>query len=104
AVLLATPPQRAQPDALHIVVECSQCRAVSRHGMIGEEASDHLLEPGPLLGDTGRDRRHSRESLGQATGYCLLISHQQEANPDTGKSCCTCPARQEADVWSSPAG
>src|SRR5260370_28954454 len=51
AVLLATPPQRAQPDALHIIVECSQCSAVSRHGMIGEEASDHLLEPSPLLGD-----------------------------------------------------
>jgi len=51
AVLLATPPQRAQPDALHIIVECSQCRAVGRHGMIGEEASDHPLEPGPLLGD-----------------------------------------------------
>src|SRR6202022_4211340 len=51
AVLLATPPQRAQPDALHIIVECSQCRAVSRHSMIGEEASDHPLEPGPLLGD-----------------------------------------------------
>src|SRR5258708_16028244 len=33
------------------MVECSQCRAIGRHGMIGEEASDHLLEPGPLLGD-----------------------------------------------------
>src|SRR5229473_913153 len=51
AVLLATPPQRAQPDALHMIVECSQCRAVGRHGMIGEEASDHLLEPSPLLRD-----------------------------------------------------
>src|SRR5215475_4929827 len=51
AVLLAAPPQRAQPDARHIIVECSQCRAVGRHGMVGEEASDHLLEPGPLLGD-----------------------------------------------------
>src|SRR4030088_3403032 len=51
AVLLATTQQRAQPDALHIIVECSQCRAVGRHGMIGEKASDHPLEPGPLLGD-----------------------------------------------------
>src|SRR6202142_1254133 len=51
AVLLATPPQRAQPDALHVIVECSQCRAVGRHGMIGEKASDPLLEPSPLLGD-----------------------------------------------------
>jgi hypothetical protein len=34
-----------------MIFECSQCRAVGRHGMVGEEASDHLLEPGPLLGD-----------------------------------------------------
>src|SRR5262252_1629489 len=34
-----------------MIVECSQCRAVGRHGMVGEEASDQLLEPGPLLGD-----------------------------------------------------
>src|SRR6516225_4339995 len=34
-----------------MIVECSQCRAVGRHGMVGEEASDHLLEPDPLLGN-----------------------------------------------------
>src|SRR6516162_11516787 len=34
-----------------MIVECSQCRAVGRHGMVGEEASDHLLEPAPLLGN-----------------------------------------------------
>src|SRR6516165_6970397 len=34
-----------------MIVECSQCRAVGRYGMVGEEASDQLLEPGPLLGD-----------------------------------------------------
>jgi hypothetical protein len=51
AVLLATPPQRAQPDALHIIVECSQRSSVGRHCVTGEETSDHLLEPSPLLGD-----------------------------------------------------
>jgi hypothetical protein len=51
AVLLATPPQRAQPDTLHVVVECSQRSSVSWHCVIGEEAADHMLEPGPLLGD-----------------------------------------------------
>src|SRR6516162_9082217 len=35
-----------------MIIECSQCTAVGRHGMVGEEASDHLLEPCcPLLGD-----------------------------------------------------
>src|SRR3974390_67945 len=34
-----------------MIVECSQCRAIGRHGMVGEGASDHLLEPSPLLGD-----------------------------------------------------
>jgi hypothetical protein len=31
AVLLATPPQRAHPDALHVIVECSQRSSVGRH-------------------------------------------------------------------------
>ncbi len=51
AILLATPTQRAQPDALHIIVECSQRSAIGWHCMVGEEASDHLLDPSPLLGD-----------------------------------------------------
>src|SRR3982074_1267564 len=51
AVLLATPPQRSQPDALHVIVDCSQRSSVGRHCVIGEEASDHLLEPSPLLRD-----------------------------------------------------
>lgn len=50
AVLLAAL-RRAQPDALRIIVECSQRIAVGWHGMIGEEASDYLLKPSPLLGD-----------------------------------------------------
>src|SRR5438876_3915644 len=51
AILLATPPQRTHPNALDIVVECSQCGPVSRHRVVGEVASDHLLDPSPLLGD-----------------------------------------------------
>src|ERR1700747_3905367 len=34
-----------------MIVEFFQCRAVGRHGMVREEASAHLVEPGPLLGD-----------------------------------------------------
>ncbi len=51
AILLAAPPQRAQPSALHVVVECSQRSSVSRYCVVGKEASDHLLDPSPLLGD-----------------------------------------------------
>src|SRR4029077_2305697 len=51
AILLATPTQRAQPDALHIIVECSQRSAIGWHCMVAEETSDHLLDPSPLLGD-----------------------------------------------------
>src|SRR2546421_4937408 len=51
AILLAAPPQRSQPDALHIVVECSQRDAIRWHRVVCEEASDHLLDPSPLLGD-----------------------------------------------------
>src|SRR3984893_4866292 len=51
AILLATPPQRAQPHTLHIVVECFQRSSVSRHCVVGEEASGDLLDPSPLLRD-----------------------------------------------------
>ena len=51
AIFLATPPQRAQPNTLHIVVECFQRSSVGRHCVVGEEASDDLLDPSPLLGD-----------------------------------------------------
>src|SRR6202022_3147326 len=47
----ATPPQRAQPNTLHIVVECFKCSSVGRHCVVGEEASDDLLDSSPLLGD-----------------------------------------------------
>jgi hypothetical protein len=50
-VLLAAPTQRTQPNAFHMIVECRQCSAVGWHCMVGEEASDHLLDPSPLLGD-----------------------------------------------------
>jgi hypothetical protein len=43
--------QRAQPNTLHIVVECFQRSSVSRHCVVGEEASDDLLDPSPLLRD-----------------------------------------------------
>jgi hypothetical protein len=51
AILLATPPQRAQPNTLHVIVECFQRSSVGRHCVVGEEASDDLLDPSPLLGD-----------------------------------------------------
>src|SRR5260370_40373745 len=50
-ILLATPPQRAQPNTLNVVVECFQRSSVGRHCVVGEEASDDLLDPSPLLGD-----------------------------------------------------
>ena len=51
AIFLATPPQRVQPNTLHVVVECFQRSSVGRHCVVGEEASDDLLDPSPLLGD-----------------------------------------------------
>ena len=51
AILLATPPQRAQPNTLRVVVECFQRSSVGWHCVVGEEASDDLLDPSPLLGD-----------------------------------------------------
>src|ERR1700730_11594113 len=51
AIFLATPPQRVQPNTLHVVVECFQRSSVGRHCVVGEEASDDLLDPSPLLGE-----------------------------------------------------
>src|SRR5215510_13792583 len=51
AILLAASPQRAQPDTRHTAVERFQRSAVGWHCVVGEEASDHLLDPSPLLGD-----------------------------------------------------
>src|SRR5437879_9260343 len=51
AILLAAPPQRSQPNALHVIVECFQRSSVSRHCVVGEEACDRLPDPSPLLGD-----------------------------------------------------
>jgi hypothetical protein len=45
AILLATPPQRAQPNTLLVIVECFQRSSVGRHCVVGEEASDDLLDP-----------------------------------------------------------
>src|SRR4051794_35351331 len=49
-VSLATSFERAPPDFNHTASECYQRRQVCRHGVIGEETSDHLLKPLPLLG------------------------------------------------------
>jgi hypothetical protein len=43
AIFLVTPPQRAQPNTLNMVVECFQRGSVGRHCVVGEEASDYLL-------------------------------------------------------------
>jgi hypothetical protein len=48
AILLAAPPQRAQPNTLHVIVECFQRSSVGRHCVVGKEASDHLLDPRPF--------------------------------------------------------
>src|SRR4029077_4080582 len=50
-VLLATPPKAASPQTRHVVAEGAQRRTVSRHGVVGEEPSDDLLQPAPLIGD-----------------------------------------------------
>ena len=40
----------APPEFEHTAAECRERRAVCRHGVIGEEASDHLLKPLSLSG------------------------------------------------------
>jgi hypothetical protein len=50
-VLLTTSPQRAQPEALHVVVDGAECPIVGWHGMIGKDAPDDLRQPTSLFGD-----------------------------------------------------
>src|SRR5215471_9910776 len=50
-VLLATPPEAASPQTRHVIAEGAQRRAIGRHGVVGEEPSDDLLQPAPLFGD-----------------------------------------------------
>ncbi len=51
AVLLAASPERAQPEALDVLEKCTECRPVSRNGMVGKVAFDNLRQPLTLLGD-----------------------------------------------------
>ncbi len=48
---LAASPERASPEPDDLGPEVAKSRIVSRHGMVGEEASDHLRQPSPLFGD-----------------------------------------------------
>src|SRR3954462_10149254 len=49
-ISLAASFERTPPDLNHTVSERHERRQVCRHGVIGEETSDHLLKPLPLLG------------------------------------------------------
>jgi hypothetical protein len=49
-ISLAASFERTPPDFNHTVSERHERRQVCRHGVIGEETSDHLLKPLPLLG------------------------------------------------------
>ena len=51
AVLLATSPERAQPEARDVLEKCTKCRPVSRDGMVGKVTFDNLRQPLPLLRD-----------------------------------------------------
>src|SRR5262245_53337819 len=51
AVLLTAAPQRAEPEARHMVAKGAECRIVGRHGVIGEIAPYDLRQPTPLFGD-----------------------------------------------------
>src|SRR5215470_7478126 len=50
-VLLTTAPQRAQPEAHHMVAKGAECRKVGRHGVVCEVAPNDLRQPTPLFGD-----------------------------------------------------
>src|SRR5215470_11926011 len=50
-VLLTATPQRAQPEAHHMVAKGAECRKVGRHGVVCEVAPDDLRQPAPLFGD-----------------------------------------------------
>src|SRR3954453_12524748 len=47
-ISLAASFERTPPDLNHTVSERHERRQVCRHGVIGEETSDHLLKPLPL--------------------------------------------------------
>src|SRR6516165_11246969 len=50
AVFLASTPQRAQPEPLHMVAKGADLQAVRRDGMIGKVAPDDLPQPTALFG------------------------------------------------------
>ncbi len=51
-VILLTPsPERSKPESDNLVPELAERRKVGGHGVVGEEASDNLRQPVPLLGD-----------------------------------------------------
>ena len=50
AILVAATPQRAQPQALDVVVEKAERPKVGRYGMIREVAPNDLRQPTPLFG------------------------------------------------------
>src|SRR3954469_24842032 len=49
--LLTAPAEAAMPEDGDVVMECADCRAVCRHGVIGEIPGDDLPEPFPGLRD-----------------------------------------------------
>ena len=51
AVALAAAPERPHPEFGDVMAERAERPAVERDGVIAEEASDHLPQPCPLLGD-----------------------------------------------------
>jgi hypothetical protein len=82
AVLLAAPPERARRHRpLTWCRKSRQGRAVGRHGMVAEEAANHLSGPFPLLGDRLVSAPHQldldRLELG-AHPIAPRMPHQQE--------------------------
>ena len=51
SVPLAASPEAAPPESFDANAEGPQGTAVCRHRVVGEEAGDDLLQPGPLLGN-----------------------------------------------------
>jgi len=50
AVLLASTPQRTQPEPCHVVAKAADLHAVRRNGVIGKVAPDDLPQPASLFG------------------------------------------------------
>src|SRR3954454_3921858 len=50
-IRLAAPPERTSPEPDGLGPEVAKSRIVGRHGVVGEEASDHLRQPSPLFRD-----------------------------------------------------